>query len=94
MDQERIRELADLCRLLLDEGEIARAEAQISQLLGYFAQLEEVDTEAIDTSPYPCTIPNRMRSDEPGPVLDQKEVLANAPAKRAGQFLVPRVVES
>lgn len=94
MDQERVRELADLCRLQLDEGELARAREQIDRLLEYFSQLQEVDTEGIEASPYPCPIPHRFRPDQPGPVLSQAEVLSNAPEQRAGQFQVPRVVDS
>lgn len=94
MDQERVRELADLSRLDLDEGELARAQEQIGRLLDYFAQLQEVDTEGIEASPYPCPIPHRPRSDRIGPMLSPEDVVANAPATRAGQFLVPRVVDS
>jgi len=94
MDQERVLELARLSRLELSSSELDRAEEQIGRLLAYFAELQEVDTEGIDASPYPCPIPHRLRDDEPGPVLSQARVLANAPSSRAGQFRVPRVVDS
>ena len=93
MDRSTVRELARLCKLSLDEDQEALAEARIGRLLEYFGMLAEVDTEEVEPSPYPLEMSPRLRADEPGPVLSQDEVLENAPRKRAGSFLVPRVVE-
>lgn len=93
MDRSTVRELARLCKLALDEDQEARAEAQIGRLLEYFDMLSEVDTRGVEPSPYPLEMPPRRRADEPGEVLAQDEVLHNAPRRRAGSFLVPRVVE-
>ncbi len=40
----------------------------------------------------PSRVP-RPRADDPEEVLSQDEVLDNAPVKRGGAFLVPRVVD-
>ncbi len=93
MDRSTVRELARLCKLNLDDAQRHRAETQIGRILEYFGILETVDTEGVEPSPYPMALPARPRTDETGPVLSQKETLANAPQKRAGAFLVPRVVE-
>ena len=93
MDRSTVRELARLCKLNLDDAQGHRAEAHIGRILEYFRMLEKVDTEGVEPSPYPMDLCARPRSDRTAPVLSQKETLANAPQKRAGAFLVPRVVE-
>ena len=93
MDRRTVRELARLCKLRLDEAQEARAEVQMGRILEYFRILEAVDTQGAEPTPYPMELASRPRPDVPGAVLSQDEVLANAPAKRAGAFLVPRVVE-
>ncbi len=92
MDRETVRELCSLSKLNLDEGQMTRAQEHITRLLGYFDMLQGVNTDAVAASPYPLPIPHRPRADEAEPPLSQDEVLQNAPAQRAGSFLVPRVV--
>ncbi len=41
----------------------------------------------------PMAMSPRPRADDPEEVLSQDEVLDNAPVKRGGAFLVPRVVD-
>ncbi len=93
MDRSTVRDLAALCKLNLDEAQEARAEAQMGRLLEYFGMLERVDTDGVEPSPYPMAMSPRPRADDPEEVLSQDEVLDNAPMKRGGAFLVPRVVD-
>ena len=93
MDRDTVRDLCRLAKLRLDEDQMARAQEQMTRLLGYFDMLEAVSTDAVQASPYPVRIPHRPRPDEAEPALSQDEVLQNAPAQSAGAFLVPRVVE-
>ncbi len=93
MDRDTIEELCSLSKLNLGEDQMVRAQEQITRLLGYFDMLQAVSTDQVEASPYPVAIPLRPRADEVEPPLPQEVVLENAPAKRAGSFLVPRVVE-
>jgi len=93
MDRNAIQELCSLSKLNLSEEQMAKAEEQITRLLGYFDMLQAVSTDEVEASPYPMAIPQRLREDEVEPTLSQETVLENAPARRAGSFLVPRVVE-
>ncbi|MHC4512458.1 MAG: Asp-tRNA(Asn)/Glu-tRNA(Gln) amidotransferase subunit GatC [Planctomycetota bacterium] len=110
MDRDTVRDLCSLSKLNLDEDQMARAQEQITRLLGYFDMLQSVSTDEVAASPYPVAIPMRPRTDEVAaspypvaipmrpriddaePALTQDAVLQNAPAQRAGSFLVPRVV--
>ncbi|MHC4814566.1 MAG: Asp-tRNA(Asn)/Glu-tRNA(Gln) amidotransferase subunit GatC [Planctomycetota bacterium] len=92
MDRDTVRDLCSLSKLNLDEDQMARAQEQITRLLGYFDMLQSVSTDEVAASPYPVAIPMRPRIDDAEPALTQDAVLQNAPAQRAGSFLVPRVV--
>jgi aspartyl-tRNA(Asn)/glutamyl-tRNA(Gln) amidotransferase subunit C len=94
MDPEQIAALARLARLELSAAEQARAADQLERLLAHFEALAAVPTDGVEPSPYPRPIRLRMRQDEPGATLSAADVLANAPARRAGQFLVPKVIDA
>ncbi|MEM7205398.1 MAG: Asp-tRNA(Asn)/Glu-tRNA(Gln) amidotransferase subunit GatC [Planctomycetota bacterium] len=93
MERDTVRRLAQLAKLRLSEAEEERAAARIERLLGYFARLQEVDTEGTEASPYPLPLPPATRPDVPGKPLAQDDVLANAPDARGGCFRLPRTVE-
>ncbi len=93
MNDGELEELATLARLKLPEEAREQTVAQVESLLAYFAMLQGVNTEGVEPSAYPIDIPHRQRADRAEEPLTTDEVLANAPAKRGGCFLVPRVVE-
>jgi aspartyl-tRNA(Asn)/glutamyl-tRNA(Gln) amidotransferase subunit C len=94
MDRDTVRMLAHLARLALDEAEEARAAGQITRLLDAFRQLQEVDVTGV--APRAAPLPRVLagQPDVPEPPLAVADVLRNAPAARAGAFVVPRVVET
>jgi len=84
--------VADLARLHLSDGEKATYSAQLGKVLEHFAHLDEVDVSGVEPTAHAAPVFNVWREDAPGPVMSVDEVLLNAPAKRDGQFLMPRVV--
>ena len=62
------------------------------QIIDYFRKLQELDTEGVEPMSHPLELENVMRDDEPQPGLGRDEILANAPEKREGKFVVPRIV--
>ena len=93
MNDRELGELASLARLKLPEKARERTVGQVESLLAYFAMLQGVNTDGVEPSAYPIDIPHRPRPDRAEEPLPTDEVLANAPAKRGGCFLVPRAVE-
>lgn len=88
-----LAELAHLARLRLPTASGERTAKEVTDLLKSFAMLQDVNTDDVEPSAYPLPIPARLRPDLPDEPLTQDAVLGNAPRKRAGCFLVPRVVE-
>ena len=63
---------------------------RLQAILSAFQALRSVPTESVPTAE-PSALP--LRQDEATAGLDNEQVLANAPQKAAGCFLVPRVIE-
>ncbi|HYV35791.1 MAG TPA: Asp-tRNA(Asn)/Glu-tRNA(Gln) amidotransferase subunit GatC [Gemmataceae bacterium] len=87
------RWIAHLSRLELSEAELATMARQLSGILDYIQQLQQVNTDAVEPLAHPLPIQNVFRADEPAPSLTVDEALANAP-KRIGPFYgVPAVFD-
>ncbi|AAC07874.1 Asp-tRNA(Asn)/Glu-tRNA(Gln) amidotransferase subunit GatC [Aquifex aeolicus] len=92
VDREWVLKIAKLARLELKEEEIEVFQKQLSDILDFIDQLKELDTENVE--PYIQEFEETpMREDEPHPSLDREKALMNAPERKDGFFVVPRVVE-
>ena len=93
MTADEVRRLARLARLELTEAELGTMTGQLSRIIEYVAQLQQVDTEGVEPLAHALDVHNVFRDDEPVPSLPVAAVLANAP-KRSGDFYsVPAVLE-
>jgi aspartyl-tRNA(Asn)/glutamyl-tRNA(Gln) amidotransferase subunit C len=90
-DVERI---ATLARLELTADETVRFAQQLTAILAYADQVQQVDTSAV--AQQTGAAESRMREDVPVPSLDRDVILSQAPAadRAAGLFKVPRVLGS
>jgi aspartyl-tRNA(Asn)/glutamyl-tRNA(Gln) amidotransferase subunit C len=85
--------VAHLARLHLDEADFAKLTEQLSAIVDYVAQLQQVPTEGVEPLAHPLPLANVFRDDEPTPSLPTDEALANAPARAGNFFSVPPVLE-
>jgi aspartyl-tRNA(Asn)/glutamyl-tRNA(Gln) amidotransferase subunit C len=88
-----IDRLAVLARIELTPEEKARFAAQLGDVLAHVEQLNMVNVDGVEPTAHAFPVTNVWRADEPAPGLPVGDALANAPAKRSDQFVVPRVVE-
>ena len=56
-------------------------------------KLQKVDTKSTEPMLSVSNEPMPMREDEVTSKLENKQILSNAPEKKAGFFVVPKVVE-
>ena len=89
-----VEHIATLSRLELSDAERERAATELSQIIGYFEALSELDTENIAPTMHALPIENVLRADEIAPGLSREAALQNAPESADGMFQVPRVVEA
>ena len=93
ISREEVEHVARLARLDLSEEEIDRMTGQLDAILGYVAQLEDLDTTDIVPTAHAVPVDNVFRDDIVSPSLPRDRALQNAPAAADGCFRVPRVIE-
>ncbi|MBA2226488.1 MAG: Asp-tRNA(Asn)/Glu-tRNA(Gln) amidotransferase subunit GatC [Thermogemmata sp.] len=91
LTQEEVRKVARLARLELAEEEIELFQAQLSAILDYVAQLQQLDTSQIEELAHPLPLSNVFRPDQERPSLSVDEALQNAPQRLGDYFAVPAI---
>ncbi len=90
---DQVRWVAHLARLELTEAELAPMTRQLSAILDYVAQLQQVDTDSVEPLVHAIELHNVFREDEPAPSLPVEAALANAPERRGDFYTVPAVLD-
>ena len=93
LSAEDVRAIADLARLELNEADLARYQKQLSDVLGYFQKLEELDTTHIDPTSSVLPLANVMRQDRAEAPLPVDAAVANASDSDGEQFRVRAVLD-
>ena len=93
IDTETARKVAKLARIRVQEADLPALAAELSGILGFMEQLNEVDVSGVE----PMTSVTPMRLARRADVVTDggypSRVLGNAPDAREGFFAVPKVVE-
>jgi aspartyl-tRNA(Asn)/glutamyl-tRNA(Gln) amidotransferase subunit C len=92
MTSEQIAHIARLARLRFSPEALDGFTAQFNQILAYVEKLNEVDTEGVEPMANISRQSERLRDDEPGPLLTPAEALSNAPRRNEGFFTIPKVI--
>ena len=93
IDIDTARKVAHLARIAVDEADLPALAGELSNILTFMEQLNEVDVEGVE--PMTSVMPMRLKRRE-DVVTDgdyQEKILSNAPDAREGFFAVPKVVE-
>ncbi|HEY5565579.1 MAG TPA: Asp-tRNA(Asn)/Glu-tRNA(Gln) amidotransferase subunit GatC [Rhodothermia bacterium] len=90
---EEVRHIAKLARLRLSDREETAMASQLSQILDYIEQLNELDTSGVEPMSHVLDLVNATREDVVEQRISHEEALQNAPAADSDYFRVPRFVE-
>lgn len=93
IDQASLQKIAHLARLNFDAQGAEKMSKDLSQVLDWVDQLQEVSTEDVIPLTNMSSEINAFRADEVGEQLSQEQALKNAPKKDNGFFTVPKVME-
>lgn len=93
LTREQVLHIAKLARVGLSEEDIGRFQEQLSQILGHFEVLKNVDTSDVPPTTHTLPLFSVMAADEPLPSLEEDQVLANAPMTHDGYLRVRAVLE-
>jgi aspartyl-tRNA(Asn)/glutamyl-tRNA(Gln) amidotransferase subunit C len=93
VDNDTVRRIAFLSRLSVKQDKLEDTKQEFNKILAWVEELNEVNTDNVE----PLVSVNNesllLREDDVTAGKMSQEVLANAPSKEFGYFVVPKVVE-
>jgi aspartyl-tRNA(Asn)/glutamyl-tRNA(Gln) amidotransferase subunit C len=101
VSQQDVERVAELANLELTSGEKAAMLRDLNSVLGYFAQLNELDTTSVPVMAQVAHVlaegtepaAQHLRADQVAPSLNRERVLESAPDTDGIFFKVPKVIE-
>ena len=93
LSADDVRWVAHLARLDLSDAELQTMKRQLSAILDYVNQLQQINTDGVEPLAHPLPIHNIFREDEPAPSLPVAAALANAPNRQSDFYSVPAVLD-
>lgn len=93
LNKSDVEHVAELARLGLTEKEKEKYKEQLSSILDYISQLNEVDTEGVEPIAHTLGLFNVTREDKVKPSTSRSKMLKNAPKKKDGYIKIKAVFE-
>jgi aspartyl-tRNA(Asn)/glutamyl-tRNA(Gln) amidotransferase subunit C len=93
VDKDTVAKIARLARIRVSEAQQEALSSELSNILGWVEQLNELDTDGVAPMTSVVAITPPLREDTVTDGQCQDKVLANAPEPAHGFFAVPKVVE-
>jgi aspartyl-tRNA(Asn)/glutamyl-tRNA(Gln) amidotransferase subunit C len=92
IDLDQVRKVALLARLELTAEEEEQFTGQLSSILDYFEQLNELDTTGVEPTTRAIELSNITRPDELKPFTEREAILQGAPDREDDFFKVPKIL--
>lgn len=91
LSKTEVEKIARLARLRLTDEEVERYRGELSAILGYIDQLNEVDTKGVTPTAQVTGLVNRVAVDEVRNQPRTEELLAGVPAREGDSIKVKAV---
>lgn len=94
LTKKEVQHIANLARIGLTDEEIGKYQKDLSSILEYFKQLEEVDTEGVEPIGHITGVVNRYRVDKvKGCGAEEREqIMQNLPGEKDGYIKVKSIL--
>jgi aspartyl-tRNA(Asn)/glutamyl-tRNA(Gln) amidotransferase subunit C len=93
LDEATVARIARLARIAVPADELEPLASELSRILEWIEQLNEVDTEGVPPMTSVAAMKLAWREDQVTDGGRPEDILANAPERQDGYFVVPKVVE-
>ncbi|MGC1302106.1 MAG: Asp-tRNA(Asn)/Glu-tRNA(Gln) amidotransferase subunit GatC [Caulobacteraceae bacterium] len=93
IDAATVKRVAKLARIAVPEERLEPMAQELSSILAWIEQLDEVDTDGVPPMTCCVTTGLPMREDVVTDGYKREAILSNAPKSSNGFFVVPKVVE-
>ncbi len=94
IDREQVQKVAKLARLELTPAEEEQFTTQLGDILDYFEQLSELDTESVQPTTRAIDVSNVTRADHLQPFPGRETILDSAPDREDEFFKVPQIIST
>ena len=88
-----VEKVARLARLAMTGDEMQTAQVQLTNIFGFIAEMQAVDTSGIAPMSHSQELSQRLREDLVTETNQREEFQAIAPQVEQGLYLVPQVIE-
>jgi aspartyl-tRNA(Asn)/glutamyl-tRNA(Gln) amidotransferase subunit C len=93
VDRATVHRIARLARLAITEEEAEQLEKELSGIFDWVAQLDELDTSAVEPMTRVANMSMRLRKDEVTDGFCADDIVKNAPKVDDHYFVVPKIIE-
>ena len=94
VDETLLKKLEKLSYIEIKEEKRAQTIEQLQEILSFVENLNDIDTEGVDTKFLMTEQATRLRSDEPLSKTDIADaILEHAPRSEEHFFVVPKIIE-
>lgn len=90
--KDTVQKVAKLAKLQFNEEETALIQKDLSKMLAFVDQINQVDTEAVLPLTHMNQEANVLREDDVEETITQEQALKNAPQKDSDYFKIPKVL--
>ncbi len=90
---ELVDKIAELSRLQFEAQEKEAIKKDLSRMLDFVGQLEEVNTDGVEPLIFMTDEYDTLREDVSASTITQQQALKNAPKKDSDYFKVPKVMD-
>ena len=92
LTQKEVEYVAKLARSQVSEAEKDQLSSQLSSILTYMQELNQVNIEGVSPMASVLSQANVLREDEVRESVTQDKAIANAPTAKDGMFQVPKII--
>ncbi len=91
--KEETQQIAQLARLELSPAEVERFAGDLSAVLSYIEQLNELNTDEVPVTAHVTELANMTREDKIAPCAFREDLLAQVPSRNGDGVCVKAVFE-
>ena len=92
LSTEEVQKIAQLSRIELRDGEVEKFQNELSTIIDYFGELQQVDTEGVEIVSSVTGLENVDRNDEAVAIDYQEDIMANSPERKDKYYKVKSIL--
>ena len=92
LSREEVIKIATLARIELQEAEIEKFQKDLSSVLDYVEELQQVDTDGLEIVSSVTGLENVQRQDTAVMIDYQEDIMANAPERKDKYYKVKSIL--